>query len=312
MIDFRYHLVSLVAVFLAVALGIVIGTTQLNGSLVDGLEGSVNSLTEDKAELQGQLDTLQAAEDQGSAYDEAVAPVVVDQRLVGASMLVIVAGEVAADVVESTTTLLTASGAQQTGQITLAPAYSDPATAADLQNYVTGSGLPPGITLPETDDTPTLVGSLLADVLMRPSDGSVAAPATTTDTVLAGLTGLGVLTVDSAQAAPADYALILTSGSLSGDTAEEALRALTVLAVALDTDGSGVVVAGDPAAAGENGLVGVIRGDDPATGTVSTVDNIDQPQGQVAAVLAFNQERTGQSGQYGTAEGTTPIPPINP
>ncbi|MBA3410734.1 MAG: copper transporter, partial [Geodermatophilaceae bacterium] len=31
MIDFRYHLVSLTAVFLAVALGIVIGTTQLNG-----------------------------------------------------------------------------------------------------------------------------------------------------------------------------------------------------------------------------------------------------------------------------------------
>ena len=30
MIDFRYHLVSLIAVFLAVALGIVIGTTALN------------------------------------------------------------------------------------------------------------------------------------------------------------------------------------------------------------------------------------------------------------------------------------------
>ncbi len=33
MIDFRYHLVSLIAVFLAVALGIVIGTTALNNPI---------------------------------------------------------------------------------------------------------------------------------------------------------------------------------------------------------------------------------------------------------------------------------------
>ena len=41
MIDFRYHLVSLIAVFLAVALGIVIGTTALNGPILDDLESQV-------------------------------------------------------------------------------------------------------------------------------------------------------------------------------------------------------------------------------------------------------------------------------
>ena len=48
MIDFRYHLVSLIAVFLAVALGIVIGTTQLNGPLTDNLQGQVTALQDDK------------------------------------------------------------------------------------------------------------------------------------------------------------------------------------------------------------------------------------------------------------------------
>ena len=40
-VDFRYHLVSIIAVFLALALGIVVGTTALNGALLDSLKGSM-------------------------------------------------------------------------------------------------------------------------------------------------------------------------------------------------------------------------------------------------------------------------------
>ena len=42
-VDFRYHLVSIIAVFLALAIGIVIGTTALNGALLDNLKGSINA-----------------------------------------------------------------------------------------------------------------------------------------------------------------------------------------------------------------------------------------------------------------------------
>ena len=35
MIDFRYHIVSLVAVFLALAVGLVLGTTALNQPILD-------------------------------------------------------------------------------------------------------------------------------------------------------------------------------------------------------------------------------------------------------------------------------------
>jgi len=60
-IDFRYHLVSLIAVFLAVALGIVIGTTQLNGPLTDNLQGQVTALQADKRSLEDQTQLLQTA-----------------------------------------------------------------------------------------------------------------------------------------------------------------------------------------------------------------------------------------------------------
>ena len=39
MVDFRYHLVSIIAVFLALAVGIVVGTAALNGPVLDSLRG---------------------------------------------------------------------------------------------------------------------------------------------------------------------------------------------------------------------------------------------------------------------------------
>ena len=60
MIDFRYHLVSLIAVFLAVALGIVIGTTQLNQPILNDIENQVTELDQDKRFLEDRTKDLQA------------------------------------------------------------------------------------------------------------------------------------------------------------------------------------------------------------------------------------------------------------
>ena len=43
MIDFRYHLVSIVAVFLALAVGIVVGSTELQPGVVNSLRASAES-----------------------------------------------------------------------------------------------------------------------------------------------------------------------------------------------------------------------------------------------------------------------------
>ena len=48
MIDFRYHLVSIVAVFLALAIGIVLGSTELQGNTIDVLRTS-SELAEEPA-----------------------------------------------------------------------------------------------------------------------------------------------------------------------------------------------------------------------------------------------------------------------
>ena len=48
MINFRYHVVSLTAVFLALALGLVVGTAALNGPLSDSLRDQVTAAAEDR------------------------------------------------------------------------------------------------------------------------------------------------------------------------------------------------------------------------------------------------------------------------
>jgi len=45
-INFRYHVVSLAAVFLALAIGLVVGTSSANGPLTENLNEQVNTLTD--------------------------------------------------------------------------------------------------------------------------------------------------------------------------------------------------------------------------------------------------------------------------
>jgi hypothetical protein len=311
-IDFRYHLVSLIAVFLAVALGIVIGTTALNAPILEDLEGEVAALAEDKRELETQTRELQAQLDTSDAFEQAVAPSLVAGNLAGRSVVLVAAGEdVATETVEEVSTLVGQAGGTVTGTVRLQPGYSDPATAAEVQSYVTGPGLPTGVTLPETDDTGQLVGSLLARVLVRPAAPGAPAPDTAAlSSVLAGLRALDVLDVESSSVTPADFAVVLTAGAPAEQDAAQRTDTLVDLALALDAAGSGAVVAGDAASAGDTGLVGVIRADPENSAAVSTVDNVDAASGRISTVLALGRESQGTSGAYGSGEDAQPVPPL--
>jgi copper transport outer membrane protein MctB len=307
-IDFRYHLVSLIAVFLAVALGIVIGTTQLNGPVLTNLEGQVSALQEDKRTLEDETRQLQAQLDDVGAFEEAVAPALVEGTLAGRSVaLVIGSADVPTEVVEGVTALLGTAGATVTGSIRLTDAYSDPESTAALQTYVTGPGVPPGVVLPETDDTGVLVATLLGEVLMIPAGGPVPDSAATSS-VLAGLEELEVLSQSTTSVTPADFAVVLTSGGYTEEDAAERNATLLELVAALDAAGSGTVVAGDAASAAEGGLVAAVRSDATVTGGVSTVDDVETVAGRITTVLAVAAEGRGTSGEYGTGEDTLPIP----
>jgi hypothetical protein len=309
-IDFRYHLVSLIAVFLAVALGIVIGTTALNQPILADIKNQVTALEQDKRSLEDRTQQLQTQLDTSDAFTDAVAPALVDGALAGSSVLLVVTNEdVAPETIDEVTALIGEAGGTVSGTLTLHPEYSDPSSSTALQNYVTGSGRPAGVQLPEVDDAGQLVGSLLAQVLMIPPDGA-APSAADVSSVIAGLGSLDVLNPEGDSIVPADYAVVLTAGAFSGADAAERNSTVAELVTALDAAGSGAVVSGDFASTAETGLVGVIRGDPTLSAAISTVDNVTSPEGQISTVLALGRESEGTSGKYGTGEDTQPVPPV--
>ncbi|MCU1668708.1 MAG: Copper transport outer membrane protein MctB [Blastococcus sp.] len=310
MIDFRYHLVSLIAVFLAVALGIVIGTTQLNGPVLSNLQSQVTALQADKRSLENRTQGLQGQLDTSSAFEQAVAPALVQGSLKGHRVLLVLANDqVARETIDQVTALVGKAGGTLGGTITLQPAFSDPATDASLQNYVTGPGLPAGTKLPAGGDTGKMLGALLGQVLMVPRSGSTPGSASISS-VLAGLSALKVLTQESSSVVPSDYAVVLTAGAFQGSDAATRNAVLSDLVTGLDAAGSGAVVAGDATSAGKGGLVAVIRNAPSLSAAVSTVDNIGTAAGQISTVLALGPETKGTSGKYGTGQDTQPVPPV--
>ncbi|MPQ99754.1 copper transporter [Modestobacter sp. I12A-02628] len=312
MIDFRYHLVSLIAVFLAIALGIVIGTTALNGRLVDNLESQVSGLQEDKRTLEDTNQGLQARLDDVGAFEEAVAPSLVGDTLTGRSVLLVLADDVATEVVDEVSSLLGSAGATVTGTVSITEAYSDPTVAPSLESYVNGPGVPTGVQPTPSSDTGELVAGVLAQVLMTPPAESGQPPAAQTSgelaSVLSALAGLDVLSYDTAPTERADFAVVLGTGPL-GVGGDADATALLQLVTALDTEGSGVVVAGDAASA-TGGLVAAVRADATVSAAVSTVDNVDTAAGRISTVLALPAEARALSGAYGTGEDTEPAPPV--
>jgi hypothetical protein len=301
-------------VFLAVALGIVIGTTQLNGPLTDNLQDQVTALQTDKRSLEDQTQLLQTQLDDVGSFEEAVGPTLVANTLAGRSVALVVASpDLDAQVVEGLTALLGSAGATVTGTVRLTDSYADSSTDGALESFLAGPGIPASVVPPQTDDMGELIASVLAQVLMVPGPGSpdagIAPSPTDTSTVLAGLEELDVLSKDTSSVSPADFAVVLTAGAVTGKDAEPRTTALVQLATALDTEGSGAVVAGDLASAGDGGLVAAVRADQTATSVVSTVDNVTTAAGRISTVLALAAEGRDTSGEYGVGEDTQPVPP---
>jgi hypothetical protein len=305
-ISFRYHLVSLVAVLLALALGLAVGATGLSGAMLDDLRGEVKQVSDDRRALQADVRTLREQVRTGDEVTAALAPRIVAGALPGARVLLLAAPQADAGVTDGVQKTLEQAGARVTGRVRLTADYADPRRAADLKSFVTSGGLPAGFQLPESDDAGVLGAALLSYVLVRGKSRG-ADPAGVSQ-VLAGFSTLQLLRPESEQVTPAELAVVVASAGQRGDV--EAGRALGQLVAALDRAGKGAVVAGTAAAADPAGLVGLVRADPALASTVSTVDDVQAAAGRVATVFALVEQSTGQSGQYGVASNAdSPFPP---
>lgn len=83
MIDFRYHLISIIAVFLALGIGILMGSLVLGENLVDQLERELGRIEDRNDELQASIEELNAQVEVDQSFAQAAYPHLVGSQLEG-------------------------------------------------------------------------------------------------------------------------------------------------------------------------------------------------------------------------------------
>lgn len=302
MIAFRYHLVSIVGIFLAFALGIAVGTAALNGAVTDGLRSQVNSLRDTRDTLRSENGDLRKTVDAQNEFAGMYGPSLLDGTLTDRTVVLIQTPGASDSQMDAIAANVQAAGGKVTARITLTSEYFDRARAGDIRSLATGSAHPAGLQLPSTDDAGQLGGALLSYVLVgTPTQTDVSQ-------VVAGFAALQMVRVKGDAVEPADLAIVVTGGKFTSKD-DPTVGMVSALAVQLDTRGKGAVVAGDLAAADEGGVIASIRSNAAANNIVSTVDGVDGAMGQLTAVLALAEQANGKTGHYGTGPGANAIAP---
>jgi hypothetical protein len=122
MVDFRYHALSLVAVFLALGIGIVLGVTVGDSLVSDADRNLRDSLRGDVEEARDQARDEQELGARRDDVIEELAPEVADGRLSGRRVAVVALGELPADLADSVEEAVEAGGGRLARRIELATA----------------------------------------------------------------------------------------------------------------------------------------------------------------------------------------------
>jgi hypothetical protein len=322
-IDFRYHLVSIVAVFLALAIGIVLGSTELQGPTYNLLNQTTAKLQNELDQTSNQRDAAQQQANLGENYAQAVQPVVLHNLLEGQRLLIVTEPGAPASVVNAISKAATQNaGATVTGQISLQPKFFDNSdtTLAGLNQTNLSMAQADNIELRTGTTYQQQAVQVIASEVLTEASGATGSPAgtnassggqdTNAQTMLSAYASQGFLSVSGQPSARATLALLVTAQSAPARGSSDPLdQVLVPVATELAAGSGAAVVAGVSTNSGAGSAIAVIRGSS-ASGKVSTVDDADLVIGQTAAIQAMAlQLQGGNPGSYGLAGGASAAAP---
>jgi hypothetical protein len=130
MIDFRYHLVSLVSVFVALAVGIVLGAGPLRNGIADGLKAQVDSVSAQNKTLKDEKGTAEKGITNRDAFVREVVPALVGQQLTGRTVVLVTLPGSDLGAVKPLTQSIEAAGGHTTVQVDVKDAWTSRDTLA--------------------------------------------------------------------------------------------------------------------------------------------------------------------------------------
>jgi hypothetical protein len=304
-ISFRYHLVSLVAAFLALAVGIVIGTTLADRAIVDGLRNRVDSVSANLDERVAANDRLRASNDRLSTFIDDGTDRFVAGELADQPVLVLVEDGAPDDVVDATVATLTDAGAQVRASVDLGADWSlsSPEIRTSLSTAL-------GI---ERRDAATM-RARLARLLVADLASPVAVPDDDSGPIDEAV-ALGLIDYEEISdlvLAPDEQiaTVVITSAAdtevpLLADFVDALVSERSPMVVGEAFDATVAETAGTERGA----TLAPVLDDDALAATVATVDHLDLLEGRIALVYALADVVDGVVGHYGYGAGAEAVLP---
>nr|WP_101524349.1 copper transporter [Nocardioides houyundeii] len=297
MISFRTHVVTLVSVFLALAVGVVLGGGPL-GEV--GRDGDTDA---EVTQLRAAAQRSEQQSDFGDRFAETAATSLYAGRLAEREVAVVTLPGADEQVVSALVEQVAAAG----GSVVTTQALGDPMVSSQQKSLVDTLGSQLAAQLPKETvaaeaTTYERMGQLLGFSL---STKAPEGAGTTSQTlaVLEGMRGADLLPEVPATERRAPLVLVVLGEEVDGDGGDDILAGLVR---GLGQAALGVVVAGE-SSDGKDQLAGLRA--DGALGTAASVDGVETPAGQVATVVGLARSLTTQGGAFGAsgADGALPL-----
>lgn len=342
MIDFRYHLVSLISVFLALAVGIVLGAGPLKEPIGDSLQSQVDALRTDRDNLRTELEEERASVEELDQFVVAAAPELLAESLTDAEVAIVGSPGADADALTALDGRLSEAGAEVVMQVSLAETALDPEGAGELIETLRGidPSLPDGAAealttalsraLTAGAGDPAAGGEETAEEAQAGSDTApgtpeptgTEAPVDAGPTVYTADQAAEVITAfsDDGRLTGSEYAAagsVMFVAPPAAETPAEAEATESTAPPQSEPDSVGAtfataLAAGAPTvvtgtrASAERGLVSALRSDDSG---ITTADGLEVSAGPVIAALALEQAIAGNPGAFGFADNAQSVVP---
>jgi hypothetical protein len=317
LIDFRYHLVSIIAVFLALAVGIAVGATAVEPNVASALRKELQHASKSNAQLFAQNSQLTKQVSADDAFAQAASGTLLDHLLTGERVVLVTAPGADTATVNGIKSTLTKAGATVTGTVSLTPQFFD--VSAYTETTLTARAravAPPGVSSSDTNANQVIgqqvAAKVLAKAIMDPS-GVPTLPPDQTNRIISGFAGFlqvsngGGGTNLSGQATVAVVVSPATTSANATSLSPENL-ALIYLTHYLQQAGRAAVLAGSLPGSGAGSAIDAVTSGG-ANVALTTVDNADSVIGQIIVAQALRDLLDGHSPTaYGVGPGTAPSP----
>ena len=313
MIDLRYHIVSLVAVFLALGVGVLMGTTVIDQTLVDGLRARQGQYLAERDRVRAERDQLEDVVGDLDRFADEAMPYLVSGRLKGSTVVLITTDGVGSEEWERASRTLAMAGATVGGVVSFQSARLGLSATADAQTLgelVESNGR-------DVEELRTRMAERLAQELaperVKAAEGGGVAPGGASG-FLANLVREGFakleLRAPSGSApvlAPAGSLFLVMGGSEKAEIGVTASETLVLLVRSLV--GQGARVAAAESAGSVTPYVVSVRHDGDLAAKCATVDSLGESSGEIALVLALEGLAAGRPGHYGYKDGAQRVLP---